>query len=83
MSVQRACDVCGFYRQGRTHRYGLSRQMLDPTKTRRGGNPAYKRQQNFGGIDMCDECWQKIGAPKQRPELRGRTGPKEAGNEPV
>lgn len=64
------------YRQDRVHRYGLSRQVPVPGKTRnnRAGAQAFKRERHFGGIDLCDECWERIAKPKTRPELRGKTG---------
>lgn len=78
MSIQIACDVCHFYKQGTVHRYGLSRQEKVPGVTRSATDhrALYKRSSNWGGIDLCDECWEKVGKPKQRPELRGKTGPK-------
>ncbi len=79
MSNQVACDVCGFYRQDRcgnsaVHRYGLSRQVPDPERKRENGRPAFKHQRGYGGIDLCDECVERIGGPKRRPELVGKTG---------
>lgn len=63
MTTLRQCDVCGFARQSVVRgelvsvvrRYGLTFQ--------RGGRGTYY---GFGGIDMCDECWEKIAQPKQR-----------------
>lgn len=83
MSTQRACDVCHFYRQlpdgsPAVHRYGLSRQVPVPGKTRnnRAGSQAFKRERHYGGIDLCDQCWETIAQPRTRPELRGKTHPK-------
>ncbi len=81
MSSQRACDVCHFYRQNTdgtsaVHRYGLSRQVPDYEHLRGNGRPTFKHQRGYGGIDLCDECVDRIGGPKRRPELLGRTGPK-------
>lgn len=76
MSDWRACDVCrntkldGLGRPA-VHRYGLSRQIYID-----GGRA--KRVFGYGGIDLCDDCWKKIGFPRTRPELRGRTGPRRA-----
>ncbi len=79
MSVQRACDVCGFYRQDKdgnstVRRYGLSRQSY----RRENGRKVRFRESSYGGIDLCDICWDRIGKPKTRPETRGKTGPKPA-----
>lgn len=81
MGTQKFCDHCGFMRQNKdgtsaVHRYGLSRQVPDPTKTRRNGGQAFKRERHYGSIDLCDDCWNKIAKPKTRPELRGKTHPK-------
>lgn len=66
MSTQRACDVCGFYRQRpdgspAVLRYTLKRDVVDHRKdfTRYG-----RRQISSGGIDLCDECWERIGKPR-------------------
>lgn len=81
MTVQRACDICGFYRQNRdgtpaVKRYGLSRQVPDPDHPRPSGRPTYRHERGFGGVDLCDECLERVAGPKRRPELRGLTGPK-------
>lgn len=71
MSVRKTCDHCGL---GETEiplrvvrRYGLSRQLPVPGKTRLGrvNSVAVRRERSFGGIDLCDPCWEKIGKPKQ------------------
>ncbi len=59
VTTTRVCDVCG--RQGvDVLRYGLNRQQ-----------PARDGRRNTtwgaGGIDLCGECWQRIGRPKTRP----------------
>lgn len=72
MGSQRFCDICHFYRPD-VKRYGLSIQVRSE---RRPNGRLYHRQHNMGGIDLCDECWTRVGKPKQRPELRGKTGPK-------
>lgn len=85
MALQRACDVCNFFRQNpdgtpAVHRYGLSRQVLDPTRSRPGregsNSHAAKRMRSLGGIDLCDPCWDRIAKPKTRAELKGVSGPK-------
>lgn len=86
MSLQRACDVCSFYRQNidgtpAVHRYGLSRQLPDPTRKRPSGAQAFKRERHYGSIDMCDQCWDRLAKPKTRPELRGKTHPKRLAEE--
>jgi hypothetical protein len=85
MAVQRSCDVCGFYRPDRLDgtpgvtRYTLERQIRRPDGKLREGRTksvGYTKQTR-GGIDLCYECWERIAKPKMRPELRGRTGPKQ------
>lgn len=81
MSLQRACDICKFFRQNvdgspAVHRYGLSRQIPDPTRKRRSGAQAFKHVRRYGSIDMCDDCWEKIAKPKTRPDMYGKTHPK-------
>ena len=73
MSTTRVCDVCHFVRQDRTgastvHRYGLSRQVQVPGRSRPGrpNSGLMKRERHYGGIDMCDECWERIGKPKKK-----------------
>lgn len=82
--LQRSCDVCHFYRQkldgtSAVNRYTLERQVKRPDgKVREGrANSVRYTSQTRGGIDLCDECWERIAKPKMRPELRGKTGPKQ------
>lgn len=74
MSMQRACDICHMYRQrldgtAAVLRYGLSRQIPVPGKFRTGrlNSLAVKRERSFGGIDLCDECFDRVARPKMRP----------------
>lgn len=81
MSLQRACDICHFYRQHpdgtpAVHRYGLSRQVAHETKKRANGRPAFKHLRGFGSLDLCDECVERYAGKNRRPELVGKTGPK-------
>lgn len=78
MTQQRACDVCGYYRQrvdgsSAVLRYGLSRQV--PRSRDAEGRIEFGRERSKGGIDLCDQCWERIAKPKTRPELVGKTGP--------
>lgn len=84
MATQRSCDVCNFYRQNpdgspAVHRYTLERQIRRPDGKLREGraNSVGYTRVTRGGIDLCTQCWERIAKPKMRPELRGRTGPKE------
>lgn len=77
MGAQRYCDVCKMYRQNRdgtpaVHRYGLSRQIPIPGKFRpgRANSLAVRRERHYGGIDLCDDCWNRIAGPRTRPDTR-------------
>jgi hypothetical protein len=69
VSTQRACDVCHMYRQRAdgtpaVMRYSLKRDVVD---YRQNHNRFGRKQISCGGIDLCDECWQRIGQPRQNP----------------
>lgn len=70
MAVSRSCDVCGFYKQALdgsslVRRYSLLRSEAD----RRGRET---NTRGAGGIDLCDECWEKVGKPKMHVRTRKR-----------
>jgi hypothetical protein len=63
--IQRICDVCKHIKQGvdgqtTIHRFTLRREV----GTRFTGT---RRQVGAGGIDICDECWEKICKPRTNP----------------
>lgn len=69
----RYCDICKMGKQGRVHRYGLSRYTRTD-KVRPDGHRYYKADRSMGGIDLCDDCWEAVAKPNQRPK---KSHPKE------
>jgi hypothetical protein len=65
MSIQRACDVCKFYRPS-VETFGLRRQIP------RGkiDGVLHWTTAGAGSLELCDECWSKIGKPKMRPDKK-------------
>jgi hypothetical protein len=78
MSVQRACDVCSFYRQRVDGTPGVARYILStssPEKnivtrlamsTRDRAPNGEVRSYGAGSIDLCDECWTRIAKPRMQ-----------------
>ena len=61
----RHCDVCRMAPQNRVFRYGLSRYERT-TRTRADGHVYYKANRSMGGIDLCNDCWERLAKPKKR-----------------
>ncbi len=81
MSTQKACDHCGFVRQkvvdgapvSAVTRYTLRREV-DQTVPTPGGGRERRYQKSAGGIDLCDDCWERIARPRTNPNKGRSTG---------
>lgn len=80
MATAKACDRCGFARQklidgqpvSAVTRYTLRREV-DQTRPTERGVRSRRYQKSAGGIDLCDECWERICKPRTNPN-KGRGG---------
>jgi hypothetical protein len=68
MSVQRICDVCHYIKQNVDGTTSVKRYSLRREEGKRFEKT--RQQISAGGIDMCDECWEKIGLPRTNPNKR-------------
>lgn len=73
MAVQRACDMCKFYKPT-VRRYGLATQVSRRHPViREGKRNIVAETVRAGGLDLCPECWEATAGRNCRSGFDPRT----------